>query len=105
MNRTPTLNSSEILPDRPFTGRVIEIGASALPTTGAGAAAREFRVVVRLDDPDPSLRPGLTFMTFHFQDEVATNVLTTDASDPKSGTAEFKATAIRIEKLEASIPA
>ena len=53
-------------------------------------------VAVRLD---PSLRPGLTFMTLHFQDDVATNVLTIDATDPKSGTAEFKATAIRIEKL------
>jgi hypothetical protein len=30
---------------------------------------------------------------------VATNLLTIDATDPKSGTAEFKATAIRIEKL------
>ncbi len=39
-------------------------------------------------------------MTLHFQDEVATNVLTIDATDPKSGTAEFKATAIRIEKLD-----
>jgi formate dehydrogenase major subunit len=48
---------------------------------------------------DVSLRPGLTFMTLHFQDEVATNLLTIDATDPKSGTAEFKATAIRIEKL------
>jgi anaerobic selenocysteine-containing dehydrogenase len=35
----------------------------------------------------------------HFQDEVAVNLLTIDATDPKSGTAEFKATAIRIEKL------
>ncbi len=52
---------------------------------------------------DPSLRPGLTFMTLHFQDDVATNLLTTDASDPKAGTAEFKATAIRIEKL--AVPA
>jgi predicted molibdopterin-dependent oxidoreductase YjgC len=48
---------------------------------------------------DPSLRAGLTFMTLHFQDDVATNLLTIDATDPKSGTAEFKATAIRIEKL------
>jgi formate dehydrogenase major subunit len=48
---------------------------------------------------DPSLRAGLAFMTLHFQDEVATNILTIDATDPKSGTAEFKATAIRIEKL------
>ena len=54
---------------------------------------------------DPSLRPGLTFMTLHFQDDVATNLLTIDATDPKSGTAEFKATAIRIEKLEEAVPA
>jgi predicted molibdopterin-dependent oxidoreductase YjgC len=54
---------------------------------------------------DPGLRPGLTFMTLHFQDDVTTNILTIDATDPKSGTAEFKATAIRIEKLEAPVPA
>jgi predicted molibdopterin-dependent oxidoreductase YjgC len=54
---------------------------------------------------DESLRPGLTFMTLHFQDDVATNLLTIDATDPKSGTAEFKATAIRIEKLEAPVAA
>jgi predicted molibdopterin-dependent oxidoreductase YjgC len=49
---------------------------------------------------DPTLRPGLAFMTFHFQDDVVTNVLTIDATDPKSGTAEFKAAAIRIERLD-----
>jgi predicted molibdopterin-dependent oxidoreductase YjgC len=48
---------------------------------------------------DAGLRPGLAFMTLHFPDQVATNVLTIDAWDPKSGTAEFKATAIRIERL------
>lgn len=48
---------------------------------------------------DQSLRPGLAFMTLHFPDDVATNLLTIDAADPKSGTAEFKATAIRIEKI------
>ena len=47
---------------------------------------------------DPGLRPGLAFLTFHFHDQVATNELTIDAVDPKSGTAEFKASAIRIEK-------
>ena len=52
---------------------------------------------------DPSLRAGLTFMTFHFPDDVPVNVLTIDASDPKSGTAEFKATAIRIEKVPAAV--
>jgi formate dehydrogenase major subunit len=48
---------------------------------------------------DPALRPGLAFLTTHFHDQVATNDLTIDAVDPKSGTAEFKATAVRIEKL------
>jgi formate dehydrogenase major subunit len=48
---------------------------------------------------DRSLRPGLAFMTLHFPDDVDTNVLTIDATDPKSGTAEFKAAAIRVEKL------
>jgi predicted molibdopterin-dependent oxidoreductase YjgC len=48
---------------------------------------------------DPGLRAGLMFMTFHFPDQVATNELTVDAVDPKSGTSEFKATAVRIEKV------
>ncbi len=48
---------------------------------------------------DPTLRRGLTFMTFHF--DTPTNVLTIDATDPKSGTAEFKASAVRIDKLSA----
>jgi predicted molibdopterin-dependent oxidoreductase YjgC len=50
---------------------------------------------------DTGLKPGLAFMTFHFPDQVATNVITIDATDPKSGTAEFKAAAIRVEKLDA----
>lgn len=50
----------EAIPSRRFAGRVVEVGASALPVGGTQAAAREFRVVVRLDDADPSLRPGLT---------------------------------------------
>jgi predicted molibdopterin-dependent oxidoreductase YjgC len=48
---------------------------------------------------DPTLRPGLAFLTLHFSDEVDTNVLTSDQWDEKSGTAEFKATAIRIEPV------
>ena len=53
---------------------------------------------------DETLRAGLAFMTLHFPDQVATNVLTLDAWDPKSGTAEFKATAIRVDKLDAPAP-
>lgn len=56
----PASVTLEAVPGRTFAGKVVEIGASALPVTGAGAAAREFKVVVRLDQPDAGLRPGLT---------------------------------------------
>ncbi len=49
---------------------------------------------------DERLRPGLAFMTLHFPEQVRTNDLTIEATDPKSGTSEFKATAIAIEKLQ-----
>ena len=52
---------------------------------------------------DRTLRPGLAFLSLHQPDEVQTNLLTIDATDPKSGTAEFKATAIRVERL-AQVP-
>ena len=45
------------------------------------------------------LRPGLVFLTLHQPEQVDTNALTIDATDPRSGTAEFKATAVRIERL------
>jgi formate dehydrogenase major subunit len=47
---------------------------------------------------DHDLRAGLAFMAIHSPDEADVNALTIDAWDPKSGTAEFKATAVRIEK-------
>ena len=50
----------EAVAGREFSGRVVEVGASALPIAGGGAAVREFKVVVRLDQPDPGFRPGLT---------------------------------------------
>ena len=61
----------------------------------------EVEAPVRLD---PNLRPGLAFLTVHFPDEVDTNQLTIDAWDPKSGTSEFKATAVRIEKAWTPVP-
>lgn len=48
---------------------------------------------------DKGLRAGLVFTTLHFNDDVPTNVLTIDATDPKSGTAEFKAAAVRLERI------
>jgi len=89
-------------------GESLDISPEDADTFGLAPGER-VRVVSRrgqVEAPiriDESLRPGLTFMTLHFQDDVATNLLTIDATDPKSGTAEFKATAIRIEKLEAPV--
>ncbi|MBM3750363.1 MAG: efflux RND transporter periplasmic adaptor subunit [Acidimicrobiia bacterium] len=56
----PATVSLDALAGRAFTGRVVEIGASALPQSGAQAAAREFKVTVRLEGAIAQLRPGLT---------------------------------------------
>jgi formate dehydrogenase major subunit len=75
--------------------------ASALGVTGG----ERVRIATRrgaVEAPariDECLPPGLVFMTFHFPDEVETNLLTIDASDPKAGTAEYKASAARVEKV------
>ena len=54
---------------------------------------------------DRALRSGIVFMTLHYPDAVATNALTIDVSDPKSGTAEFKACAVRVDRAGAMEPA
>jgi formate dehydrogenase major subunit len=53
---------------------------------------------------DPGLPVGLVFMTLHTPDAVDVNLLTIDASDPRSGTAEFKAAAVRVERAVAIEP-
>jgi predicted molibdopterin-dependent oxidoreductase YjgC len=72
------------------------LGLSDGERVRASSRRGSVEVPVRFDE---TLRPGLAFMTLHFPDQVATNILTIDATDPKSGTAEFKASAIRIDKL------
>nr|WP_246860998.1 molybdopterin dinucleotide binding domain-containing protein [Bacillus sp. REN3] len=42
--------------------------------------------------------PGLVFMSFHWS-EVPTNVLTLNEYDPISGTAEFKACAVKVQSV------
>ena len=91
-------------------GETLDLSPEDVARLGLAAGER-VRVVSRrgfVEAPvrsDPGLRPGLAFMTLHFQDDVAVNNLTIDATDPKSGTAEFKATAIRVEKLGAAVAA
>ena len=59
----------DALADRMLLGHVTEIGNSALSrttgstiggTSGTGQEAKDFKVVVTLDDPPPELRPGLS---------------------------------------------
>jgi predicted molibdopterin-dependent oxidoreductase YjgC len=70
-------------------------GDKAQVTTRRGSLVMEIRIV-------PEMREGLVFTTFHFPDEVDINLLTNEAWDPKSGTSEFKAAAVRVEKLGAA---
>jgi formate dehydrogenase major subunit len=50
---------------------------------------------------DPAVREGFVFMTVHYTSTADVNLLTIEAWDPKSGTAEFKATAVSLEKVTA----
>lgn len=58
--KNPATVTLDALAGTSYTGRVVDIGASALPTIGTQASAREFRVRVRLEGDVASLRPGLT---------------------------------------------
>ncbi|MGI9607850.1 MAG: molybdopterin oxidoreductase family protein, partial [Acidimicrobiales bacterium] len=49
----------------------------------------------------PDLPKGLAFTTYHFAETTDVNQLTIEAWDEKSGTAEFKATAINVRPKEA----
>ncbi len=94
---TSPLRKGEALLISPEDGR--QLGVEDGECVRASSRRGSVEVNVRFD---PSLRPGLAFMTLHFPDQVSTNVLTIDATDPKSGTAEFKASAIRIDKIPVS---
>ena len=94
MRRGETLDLSPADADR----LAVEPGEIVRVTSRRGAIEAPVRL-------DPGLRPGLAFMSVHFPDEIDVNVLTIDATDPKSGTAEFKATAVRVEKVGEPQPA
>ena len=69
----------------------IEDGETVLVKSRRGEVRAKARVT------DKSSR-GVAFMSFHYQD-VLTNLLTNAALDPEAKTPEFKACAIRIEKI------
>ena len=82
---------------RPRTPR-----GSASPTASWCASSRAAARWTRRRESTRRSGAGMVFMTLHFPDEVPTNQLTIDASDPKSGTAEFKACAVRVESRSRS---
>jgi formate dehydrogenase major subunit len=80
----------------------VRLGVAEGERVRVSSARGSLEAPVRIDE---GLRAGLVFMTMHFPDEVETNVLTIDATDPRSGTAEFKATAVRIDRIDDLVPA
>jgi predicted molibdopterin-dependent oxidoreductase YjgC len=68
----------------------VDEGDTVMVTSRRGSLQAPVRI-------DSSLRRGLAFMSVHFPDDTDVNLLTHDVWDPKSGTAEFKATAVRVE--------
>ncbi len=70
----------------------VEDGERVLVSSPRGSVEMDIRV-------QPDLPVGLAFTTFHFPDLVDINTITNDEWDRDSGTAEFKAASIRIDKL------
>ena len=86
------------------TGEALEVSTADAEKLGISAGERvivssrrgSIEMTIKID---PDLPLGLAFTTFHFPELVDVNQLTNSAYDPKSGTAEFKAAAIRVEKM------
>ncbi|MBN2431247.1 MAG: efflux RND transporter periplasmic adaptor subunit [Acidobacteria bacterium] len=61
--RQPSVVKVDALPDQPLDGHVTEIGNSAINaglTVGGSEEAKDFKVVIQLDNPPVILRPGLS---------------------------------------------
>ena len=126
IHRPPAEALSEQFPLRLTTGRVLDSYNTGAQSAGysspirsgdaidiSPADAADLGIVegdiVRVSSPRGSvdmhvhvtdrLPTGLVFTTFHFPELVDANLLTNDAWDVRSGTAEFKAAAVRIDPL------
>lgn len=125
-HRPPAEALSEQFPLRLTTGRVLDSYNTGAQSSGYSSPIRTGDTIevspadaaalgitngdaVRVSSPRGSvnmeasvtgrLPAGLVFTTFHFPDLVDANLLTNDAWDARSGTAEFKAAAVRIDPL------
>ncbi|MDI9633634.1 MAG: molybdopterin dinucleotide binding domain-containing protein, partial [Methanolinea sp.] len=70
----------------------IKNGETVRATTRRGSVEVTARVT-------PDIMKGVTFMPFHYR-ECPANILTNNALDPIAKIPEFKACAVRIEKIE-----
>ncbi len=129
VHRPPAEALSEQFPLRLTTGRVLDSYNTGAQTAGYSSPIRSGDAIevspsdaaalgitdgdaVQVSSPRGSvnmevsitdrLPAGLVFTTFHFPELVDTNLLTNDAWDARSGTAEFKAAAVRIDPLRSS---
>jgi len=50
----------DALPDKTIEGKVTEIGSSALQQTTASQESKDFKVIITLENPPESLKPGLS---------------------------------------------
>ncbi len=132
VHRPPAEALSEQFPLRLTTGRVLDSYNTGAQSAGYSSPIRSGDAIeispadaadlglaegdtVRVSSPRGSvdmhvhvtdrLPTGLVFTTFHFPELVDANLLTNDAWDVRSGTAEFKAAAVRIDPLPAATAA
>ena len=50
----------DALPDSVFEGKVTEIGNSPITTSSTTQEAKDFKVIITLNDPSSKLRPGMS---------------------------------------------
>lgn len=72
------------------------LGISNGDTVTVESRRGKLTTIAKISDKMPK---GVVFMAFHFPEKTLTNSLTIGETDPLSGTAEFKASAVRITKI------
>ena len=91
------IRSGEALDMNPADAERLGLMTGDRAEVSSRRATIEMEIRVQEDLPE-----GLCFTTYHFADTTDTNQLTIEAWDKKSGTAEFKATAINVKPLVAA---